>query len=152
MLPLSFGSSVLNEGSFAQLSCVVSEGDEPLTLSWSFHGHNLTSDLGISTTDLGTRTSILMIPSVAHKHVGNYTCKAINSAGYASNTAELKVNGRLQLYSLGKEREKAPFCMCSKVGFFDFACRGSRNSSFQFWQGDLGRGGFCSRFLYCHPR
>ena len=111
MLPLSFGSSVLNEGSFAQLSCVVSEGDEPLTLSWSFHGHNLTSDLGISTTDLGTRTSILMIPSVAHKHVGNYTCKAINSAGYASNTAELKVNGRLQLYSLGKEREKAPFCM-----------------------------------------
>ena len=52
-----------------------------------------------------------MIPSVAHKHVGNYTCKAINSAGYASNTAELKVNGRIQLYSLGKEREKVPFCM-----------------------------------------
>ena len=97
MLSLSFGNAVLNEGSFAQLSCVVTEGDEPLTLSWSFHGHNLTSDLGISTTELGTRTSILMIPSVAHKHVGNYTCKAINKAGFISSTAELKANSKTKL-------------------------------------------------------
>jgi len=100
MLPLSFGNSVTNEGSFAQLSCVVTEGDEPLTLSWSFHGHNLTSDLGITTTDLGSRTSILMIPSVGHRHMGSYTCKAINTAGDTSSTAELKVNGsRRQFFS-----------------------------------------------------
>ena len=35
MLPLSFGNTITNEGSFAQLSCVVTEGDEPLTLSRS---------------------------------------------------------------------------------------------------------------------
>jgi hypothetical protein len=106
MLPLSFGSSILNEGSFAQLTCVVTEGDEPLTISWSFHGHNLTSDLGIKTTEIGTRTSFLMIPSVAHKHVGNYTCKSINKAGFASNTAELKVNGRYKLEEKGENRKK----------------------------------------------
>jgi len=112
MLSLSFGSGVLNEGSFAQLSCVVTEGDEPLTLSWSFHGHNLTSDLGITTTELGSRTSILMIPSVAHKHVGNYTCKAINRAGYASSTAELKVNSKTVILKmmLGEKRGATSFC------------------------------------------
>lgn len=93
MLPLNFGNPVTNEGSFAQLSCVVTEGDEPLTLSWSFHGHNLTSDLGITTTELGARTSILMIPKVGHRHMGTYTCKAINTAGFTSSTAELRVNG-----------------------------------------------------------
>ena len=111
MLSLSFGNAVLNEGSFAQLSCVVTEGDEPLILSWSFHGHNLTSDLGITTTELGSRTSILMIPSVAHKHVGNYTCKAINKAGCTSSTAELKVNSKTKTDSRReKELEGSPYC------------------------------------------
>ena len=97
MLPLSFGSTVTNEGSFAQLSCVVTEGDEPLTLSWSFHGHNISSDQGMTTTNVGSRTSILSIGSVNHNHRGNYTCRASNLAGDRSYTAELKVNGRQKL-------------------------------------------------------
>jgi hypothetical protein len=83
----------MKEGSYAQLSCVITEGDEPISLAWSFHGHNLTSDLGIITTNIGSRTSILMINSVTHKHMGNYTCKSSNKAGGASHTASLRVNG-----------------------------------------------------------
>ena len=93
ILPLSFGQSVLNEGGFAQVSCIVTEGDEPLTIGWTFHGHTLSADLGIVTTPLGSRGSSLMIPSVGHKHRGNYTCKASNLAAVRTQSVELRVNG-----------------------------------------------------------
>ena len=50
ILPISFGTKVLNSGAFAQVSCIVTEGDEPLTISWSFHGASIGSELGIVTT------------------------------------------------------------------------------------------------------
>jgi len=93
VLPFTFGSSVLSEGAFAQLSCVVTEGDEPLSISWSMHGHDLSSDLGIITASLGPRVSSLMIQSVGHRHVGTYTCIASNAAGKVSYSANLQVNG-----------------------------------------------------------
>ena len=99
MLPLSFGAEVMNEGAFAQVSCIVTEGDEPLVISWSFHGSNITSDLGIVTTPIGSRGSMLIISSVGHRHRGNYTCKASNIAGTRSQAATLKVNGKLGLKS-----------------------------------------------------
>ena len=94
MLPLSFGKEVANEGDFAQLTCVIVSGDEPLTLSWSFHGRDVSAvDLGVTTMNVGSRTSLLIIGSVGHRHMGAYTCKARNVAGSASQTADLKVNG-----------------------------------------------------------
>ena len=93
LLPLSFGRHIMNEGSFAQASCIVSEGDEPLTISWSFHSNDIKSDLGISITPIGTRGSMLIINSVDHKHSGNFTCSARNMAGTKAQTVELKVNG-----------------------------------------------------------
>ena len=71
------------------------KGDEPLLISWSFHGAEVTTDpgVGIVTTPLGTRGSSLMIPSVGHRHRGNYTCNAKNGAGKFSQTVQLKVNG-----------------------------------------------------------
>ena len=93
IIPISFGSDIMNEGAFAQLTCVVTEGDEPLTISWALHGHNLTSDLGIMTSNMGTRVSALMISSVGHRHMGSYTCTSTNNAGTTSSTTELKVNG-----------------------------------------------------------
>ena len=41
----------------------------------------------------GPMGSLLMIPSVGHKHRGSYTCKAANAAGVRTQTVELKVNG-----------------------------------------------------------
>ena len=91
---MSFGTNVMNEGSFAQVSCIVPQGDEPLSISWSFHGAEVTTDPGIITSPLGTRGSSLMIHSVGHRHSGNYTCKAKNIAGDVSETVQLVVNGQ----------------------------------------------------------
>lgn len=90
---MSFGQDIMNEGGFAQVSCIVTEGDEPFSITWSFHGHALSADLGIKTTPLGTRGSSLMIPQVGYRHRGNYSCQASNYAGKRSKTVELKVNG-----------------------------------------------------------
>ena len=93
MLPLSFGADVLDEGGFAQVSCIVTKGDEPLAISWFFHGSQITPDLGIVTAPIGSRGSMLIISGVAHKHRGNYTCSARNQADTVAETVELRVNG-----------------------------------------------------------
>jgi hypothetical protein len=94
MVPLTFGRDIFNEGTFAQAACIITDGDEPLAIQWSFHGHNISSDQGITTANIGSRTSILSIGSVSHNHRGNYTCRASNLAGDRSYMTELKVNGR----------------------------------------------------------
>ena len=89
----------MNEGDFAQISCIVTSGDQPLTISWSFHGIDGDvaggegADNGITTTNLGSRMSLLVIEQVGHHHQGLYTCQAKNAAGTSSHTTELKVNG-----------------------------------------------------------
>jgi hypothetical protein len=93
LLPLNFGQDIMDAGSFAQVSCIVTKGDQPLSISWSFHGTNITSDLGITTMPMGPKGSSLLIPSIGHKHRGTYTCKAANAAGVRAESVELKVNG-----------------------------------------------------------
>ena len=84
----------MDEGASAQVLCLVTKGDQPLKISWSFHGSEITSDLGIATMPTGPTGSLLMIPSVGHNHRGNYTCKASNMAGVRTQTVELRVNGK----------------------------------------------------------
>ena len=92
-MPFSFGSESVDEGGYAQLTCVVSHGDEPIRISWSLKGNTINSEPTISTTMIGTRASILVITSVGYRHSGEYICNAKNSAGLATYTTELKVNG-----------------------------------------------------------
>ena len=98
---ISFSKEVMNEGDFAQISCIVTSGDQPLTISWSFHGTDGEAgegvDKGISTTNLGSRMSMLVIDNVRHHHQGQYTCQAKNGAGSRESSAELKVNGNESL-------------------------------------------------------
>ena len=92
--PITFGPNIFDEGSRAQILCSVSEGDEPLSITWSFHGNDINSgSSGIVTSNFGSETSFLMINSVNQGHRGVYTCLAKNNAGSAESTAELKVNG-----------------------------------------------------------
>jgi len=100
-MPLSFGKDVLDEGDFAQLLCIVHKGDEPLTITWALKGDVISSEPGLSTTTLGTRTGMLTIQSVGFRHAGLYTCTAKNQAGSVSETAVLKVNGKAS--GIGRE-------------------------------------------------
>ena len=91
----------MNEKDFAQISCIVTSGDKPLSITWSFHGENLDGqglDNGISISNLGGRMSMLVIEQVKHSHQGNYTCQATNKAGTRSHTAQLVVNGKIFLF------------------------------------------------------
>ena len=102
-MPLTFGRDILNEGQFAQVVCIVTEGDEPLKISWSLQGETVSSEAGLSTTSLGTRTSMLTIQSVGYRHSGIYTCTAANTAGgqRANNvTSESEIMGKKLEYSL----------------------------------------------------
>ena len=92
-MPITFGQDIFDEGTLAQLLCTVSAGDEPLSITWSFHGNNISTDSGIMTSNFGSKTSFLMINSVNQGHRGMYTCRAKNNAGSAESTAELRVNG-----------------------------------------------------------
>ena len=99
----------MNEGDFAQVSCIVTRGDQPLAISWSFHGSNITSDLGITTMPTGPMGSLLMIPSVGHKHRGTFTCKASNLAGVRTESVELNVNGKFSCSSQEGTQNKRDF-------------------------------------------
>ena len=94
IVPFSFGSSVVNTGVFAQLTCVVSQGDMPISISWSLKGKDLNSGDSITTNMLGQRVSMLVIGSVDYTHIGEYTCRATNTAGSVTHATQLKVNGK----------------------------------------------------------
>ena len=93
IIPFSFGKESVNQGDFAQLTCVVTRGDKPLTITWSLKGDIVSSDPTLTTTMLGRQASMLVISSVDYQHSGVYTCRAENTAGIAMYSAELKVNG-----------------------------------------------------------
>ena len=65
-------------------------------------GKDMSSDISISTTQLGSSASMLSIESVDYTHSGTFTCKVSNKAGYVTHTTELKVNGIPQQQVAGK--------------------------------------------------
>ncbi len=92
--PFSFPADTVDEGTYVQIACSVIKGDEPLKISWSLHGDEISSEPAITTTMIGSRTSILIISGVGYRHSGSYACRATNNAGTDSFSAELKVNGK----------------------------------------------------------
>ena len=90
---MSFGKEVVNEGEFGTLVCIVVMGDPPFTFQWSLHGDIVHTEPGLSTNQIGGRTSMLSINSIGHRHSGKYTCTVSNEAGQVSESTELRVNG-----------------------------------------------------------
>ena len=92
---------MVDSGAFAQLTCVVSHGDMPVTITWSLKGKELNSGDSITTNMLGQRVSMLVIASVDYTHIGEYTCRATNAAGSVTHSAELRVNGKQRSHREG---------------------------------------------------
>ena len=84
---------MVDEGEYIQVSCIVSRGDLPVTITWSLHGATIADEVGISTAQVGPRASFLSIESVGYRHNGEYTCRARNAAGTRTRSASLRVNG-----------------------------------------------------------
>ena len=94
IVPFSFQDEQLVEGLLVRVSCVVSRGDLPLTITWLKDGLPIPSELLISTRVFDEYSSVLSIDPVSSKHNGNYTCVARNHAASAFHTAELKIQGK----------------------------------------------------------
>jgi len=93
MAPFSFGDKPLHTGQSTTVTCSITEGDVPLTLSWLLNGHRIESDREDITLIFTKRSAVLTIDSVVGEHAGKYTCMAQNAAGVAQTTTELIVNG-----------------------------------------------------------
>ncbi|XP_050520765.1 cell adhesion molecule Dscam2 isoform X17 [Daktulosphaira vitifoliae] len=92
IIPFSFGNDPVNAGETVQLSCSVSKGDKPMSITWNFYGEELSSHMGVITQMFGDTTNFLSIPSVGPSNQGNYTCLAKNLAGVDTFTSQLTVN------------------------------------------------------------
>ncbi|ODN02698.1 Hemicentin-1 [Orchesella cincta] len=92
IIPFTFGDEPLQAGEFKSLDCTIAEGDLPLSITWIFHGQQLSSQMGINTVRIGKRTNLLTIDAVAASHMGNYTCSASNSVASTNYTAQLTVH------------------------------------------------------------
>ena len=90
---MSFGKELVDEGEFGNLLCTVVKGDPPFSFTWSLHGDIVHTEPGLTTNQIGGRTSMLTINSIGHRHSGRYTCTVRNAAGQVSESTDLKVNG-----------------------------------------------------------
>ena len=93
LTPMSFGNDIVDENDYGQLVCTVIRGDPPFSFTWSLQGDIVHSEPGLSTSQIGGRTSMLMIDSIGHRHSGQYTCTVSNAAGQVSESTMLRVNG-----------------------------------------------------------
>ncbi|MPC46312.1 Titin [Portunus trituberculatus] len=81
------------EGVSIQILCTLLSGDDPVTLYWLKDKISMNTDSldGTTINNVGSRTSMLAIPSVEQQHSGEYTCVASNRAGQANHSVILNV-------------------------------------------------------------
>lgn len=81
------------------MSCIVTKGDQPLTLFWTFTDaetnfeRNLSTNDGVVISKPNAKLSVLSLEAVKSRHRGVYGCKASNRAGVAQYSALLAING-----------------------------------------------------------
>ncbi|XP_078037879.1 Down syndrome cell adhesion molecule 1 isoform X5 [Augochlora pura] len=91
--PITFGDEPVNAGDLVSVQCVVTKGDSPLEITWTFDSQPIRPDrMDVFVSNSGKRVKQLTIESVAARHAGEYTCVASNAAGSTSHSAKLDVN------------------------------------------------------------
>lgn len=93
IVPFDFGDEAINSGDVTSLTCTVSKGDLPVTISWMLNNRSISDGDGISMTQVNKKISMLSIDSVQAYNIGEYTCVATNIAGTSSYSTYLHVNG-----------------------------------------------------------
>ena len=83
----------LHLGERTTLTCSVTRGDLPLSISWLKDGRSMGPSERVSVTNMDQYNSILMIESLSPDHNGNYSCVARNLAAEVSHTQRLVVHG-----------------------------------------------------------
>ncbi|XP_072939070.1 cell adhesion molecule Dscam1 isoform X2 [Epargyreus clarus] len=93
IIPFEVEESIF-AGESVHLTCHVSKGDRPLQISWSFQGTEIPyhNNMGITTTKLGEKASVLSIPTAMGQHSGNYSCTASNRAGRTHHSALVNIH------------------------------------------------------------
>ncbi|KAF0295703.1 Titin [Amphibalanus amphitrite] len=103
----------LRDGDDATLQCYVFKGDTPMTITWTFHGRDVSMERQFTTLSAGDRTSILLVKAVSHGHSGTYTCRAKNAAGVTQLSTALVVKGQfLRLWKCASVTKRPPFSSC----------------------------------------
>ncbi|XP_026669175.1 Down syndrome cell adhesion molecule-like protein Dscam2 isoform X7 [Ceratina calcarata] len=82
----------VNVGERITLTCSVTRGDLPLTISWLKNGRSMGPSERVTVTNMDQYNSILMIESLSPDHNGNYSCVARNLAAEVSRTQRLVVH------------------------------------------------------------
>lgn len=98
IIPFEFGGDETNSGDMVSVMCTVHKGDFPIDIHWTLNNRTLEKVDGISIMRTNKRISQLSIDSVQADHAGEYMCHAKNSAGIATHSTMLHVNGILTFY------------------------------------------------------
>jgi len=83
----------LHLGERTTLTCSVTRGDLPLSITWLKDGRSMGPSERVTVTNMDQYNSILMIESLSPDHNGNYSCVARNVAAEVSHTQRLVVHG-----------------------------------------------------------
>ncbi|XP_020291121.1 Down syndrome cell adhesion molecule-like protein Dscam2 isoform X2 [Pseudomyrmex gracilis] len=82
----------LHLGERTTLTCSVTRGDLPLSITWLKDGRSMGPSERVTVTNMDQFNSILMIESLSPDHNGNYSCVARNVAAEVSHTQRLVVH------------------------------------------------------------
>ena len=86
---------------FLSVQCIITDGDLPIEILWTFNNDLITPDQAdITVAKISKRSSVLTIDSVDAKNAGKYSCQARNTAGSAAYSTELKVIGSFKIKKL----------------------------------------------------
>ena len=70
----------------------ITYGDPKPQIMWSYEGGSLPSEV-----EFAQENQTIIIDHVMIKHEGTYTCTAVNVQGNESSSAELKVEGKIEV-------------------------------------------------------
>ena len=95
-----FGEEAINSGDVVMAVCLVTKGDLPITIEWTFNNKPIDRFDGITTISTNKRGNQITIESVQDYNRGEYKCIAKNKAGVAEFSAFLNVIGTLVKFCL----------------------------------------------------